>query len=310
MVRLLAELGSIHAAAQEMGVTQPAVTKSLHEFESLLGVTLFERTRHGVVPTAFCAPIIRLAQDVYSNLETASAAMRDLAHGENDAIRIGVTAGRAGGLLARALVDLARERFTLKVDLAEFPPERLGEAVESGNVQFGAGYLPDEAPRGLEFESFEVERFVVVASPAHRLLLRGEIGIADLAGERWLLRNSPVSVLAAWRAAFGVLGHRPPATTVAVGSLQTLAQILRELPALALVDQTSADVLIRGNQAVLLSTALRELQAPIGALRSARRRLSPGASMLLGALRRRYGARDEVIEVPPAGGPQVAGRPA
>lgn len=306
MVQLLAELGSIHAAANELGLTQPAVTKALHEFESLLGVTLFERTRHGVVPTPFCLPIVRLAQDVYANLETASAAMRDLALGESDAIRIGVTAGRAGGLLARALVDLARERFTLKVDLAEFPPERLGDAVESGVVQFGTGYMPDDAPRALEFESFEVERFVVVASPEHRLLLRGEIALADLVGERWLLRNAPVSVLAAWRSAFGVLGHRPPATTVAVGSLQTLAQILRELPSLALVDQTSADVLIRANQAEPIATALRELQAPIGALRSLRRRLSPGASMLLNALRRRYGSRDRSLDDLPSTGTKAA----
>ena len=113
--------------------------------------------------------------------------------------------------------------------------------------------------------------------------------LADLAGERWLLRNAPSAILAAWRAEFGVLGHRPPATTVAVGSLQTLAQILRELPAFALVDETSADVLLRSQQAETAITSLRSLHAQIGALHSNQRRLSPAAAMLLSALRRRYG---------------------
>ena len=87
--------GSYTEAAKEEFLTQPAVTKSLHELEALLGVTLFERTRAGVVPTPVCAPFVRLAQDVYANLEVATAAMRDLAQGESDAAIVRQSCDRA-----------------------------------------------------------------------------------------------------------------------------------------------------------------------------------------------------------------------
>ncbi|MBI3067394.1 MAG: LysR family transcriptional regulator, partial [Betaproteobacteria bacterium] len=43
---------SLNKAASALGVSQPALSKSIHRLEKLLGVQLFERTPLGVVPTA------------------------------------------------------------------------------------------------------------------------------------------------------------------------------------------------------------------------------------------------------------------
>ena len=43
--------GSIRGAARQLGVTQPAITKTLRQLEESLHVRLLDRTQHGVVPT-------------------------------------------------------------------------------------------------------------------------------------------------------------------------------------------------------------------------------------------------------------------
>ncbi len=44
-------LGSVQRAADSLSITQPAVSKTIGELESILGVRLFERGRRGAVPT-------------------------------------------------------------------------------------------------------------------------------------------------------------------------------------------------------------------------------------------------------------------
>lgn len=51
LITVIAEQGSLGAAAQHLGKTQPAVTKALRKAEEELGVHIFHRVPHGVIPT-------------------------------------------------------------------------------------------------------------------------------------------------------------------------------------------------------------------------------------------------------------------
>lgn len=47
----VAQFGGVQKAAQSLSITQPAVSKTIAELESILGVRLFERGRQGARPT-------------------------------------------------------------------------------------------------------------------------------------------------------------------------------------------------------------------------------------------------------------------
>ena len=49
----IVDAGSLRAAARQLGVTQPAITRSIRELEQELGVPLFERHQFGMQPTAW-----------------------------------------------------------------------------------------------------------------------------------------------------------------------------------------------------------------------------------------------------------------
>lgn len=69
---VLANVRSIHKAADVLYISQPALSNALKKFESQLGITLFERSSNGVEPTAFCELLLPLAREILDNIESFS----------------------------------------------------------------------------------------------------------------------------------------------------------------------------------------------------------------------------------------------
>ena len=67
-VLAVAERGSLRAAAREIGIAQPAITRSLQELERELGVPLFERDSRGVSLTAMGEAFIPRARAIRAEL--------------------------------------------------------------------------------------------------------------------------------------------------------------------------------------------------------------------------------------------------
>ena len=96
----VADHGSVRAAAREIGIAQPAMTRSIQELERELGVALFERRSRGIVPTAIGEAFIRRARSVDNELLRARdevAQLRGLSHGS---VRVALLHGPAHGVAA------------------------------------------------------------------------------------------------------------------------------------------------------------------------------------------------------------------
>ena len=65
----IAKTGSISKAAQNLFISQPAVSKILHNFEQEVGVELFERMSTGVRPTPMGQRFLDGAQDIIDQLD-------------------------------------------------------------------------------------------------------------------------------------------------------------------------------------------------------------------------------------------------
>jgi molybdate transport repressor ModE-like protein len=77
--RQIARVGSMTAAARELGLTQPSLSSSMRRLEEDLGATLFLRHRSGVTLTEAGAELLRHSDDIVAALERASLAVREFA---------------------------------------------------------------------------------------------------------------------------------------------------------------------------------------------------------------------------------------
>ena len=72
-----AQRGSMSKAAQQLGVSQPAVSEAIADLEQALGVRLLDRGPHGVEPTMYGGALLRRSAAVFDELKQS---IRDIEH--------------------------------------------------------------------------------------------------------------------------------------------------------------------------------------------------------------------------------------
>ncbi|NBS02790.1 MAG: LysR family transcriptional regulator, partial [Rhizobiales bacterium] len=87
----VAQSGSILKAANEIGLTQPALSKSIAELERTFGVRLFDRTNRGVTTTPQGEVLLRRATGMFEELRQAVDELGALADASIGELRLGGT---------------------------------------------------------------------------------------------------------------------------------------------------------------------------------------------------------------------------
>src|SRR3972149_4873190 len=92
---LVVRHGSFTAAAQHLGITQPAVTQQIRRLEGALGLRLFQRDGRRIAPTEAGQTLAAFAQRIFHLVDAARDALEDVAELQTGHLRIG--GSRTGG---------------------------------------------------------------------------------------------------------------------------------------------------------------------------------------------------------------------
>ena len=103
--RVVAEAGSFTKGADELGMSQPAVSRQVAALEEALGVALFHRHARGLKLTEQGDHLYRAAQDMFTRLETARTQMIDSTDKPFGDLRVTTTIGLGAAWLTPRLVD-------------------------------------------------------------------------------------------------------------------------------------------------------------------------------------------------------------
>lgn len=108
-------LGSIGRAADEIGISQSALSRSLARIEDRLGVKLFERSGEGTKPTVYATYIAARAQPALQSVAALSSEVKLLSKGEVGRLAIGVGPAVRELLLPKLLTTMARRFPKIKI---------------------------------------------------------------------------------------------------------------------------------------------------------------------------------------------------
>jgi len=193
IVCAIADAGSVTRASTQLGLSQPALTHQLQRIESLLGGRLFVRDRQGAHPTALGEFVLNRGRALLSAVDNL------IGDGHRDPpqrpdptlIRFSTIASPVSTAVLEALES--RLPGTLVTMRTEPKPQRMLEQLGSGrrlDLALLGEYpaLPLLRPNGIVVATItEVPVFVMLSS-AHRLAVREEVDLAELADEKWILR--------------------------------------------------------------------------------------------------------------------------
>ncbi|HVE10504.1 MAG TPA: pca operon transcription factor PcaQ [Paraburkholderia sp.] len=202
----VAQFGGVQKAAQSLSITQPAVSKTVAELEAILGVRLFERGRHGAVPTREALLFIPHASACVSALRQGVDLLARAGGEAAATLEIGVLPTLAAALVPGALRLFAARWPSVTVRIATASNTELLERLKAGAIEFAVGRLADpERMIGLSFEQLGSEPLIAVVHPAHPLATGEAPAAALLTGFPvvlppfgTLIRQSAESLLAAW----------------------------------------------------------------------------------------------------------------
>lgn len=183
----VSETGRFQAAADELGVTQQAVSKRVARLERDLGVRLFTRSARGTTPNASGRALLPHAREL---LSVASRAKASLVRGSR-AFRVDVLNRRTAP--ATALHAFHRALPGHDLDVVTLPDADLGavvDAVTEGRIDVtfrSVGRDPRALPVSVCAESVLDDRHEVLVGPEHPLADAPFVSITDLAAHQiWM----------------------------------------------------------------------------------------------------------------------------
>jgi len=225
----VAKAGSMQRAADEVHLSQPAISKLIGELEETLGVPLFERSRRGVAPTECGQALIGRAQLVLNDLESIKDEVAAIARGVVGRVRVGVLPVAEARLLSTTLLALRKSAPGLAVQVEDGTRDVMLNALRRGEIDCVIGRLDaGVADPDLHIEKLIQLPIAVIASPSHPLVRKRRPSWPDLLPYPWVLPPRGAPIRAAIDREFTDLGLAPPSPAIESTSFRLIQAVVAE----------------------------------------------------------------------------------
>ena len=249
LVQLAAILdsGTLRVAAERLGTTQPALSRTIALMEERIGTPLFERSRRPLTPTDTGIELAAFGRTIRSTMERADNISREITAGQYGTIRIGAPPFFCDHLLSRMIGEFVRTRPQIRVVLHGDYFPALVAAMFNHRLDMVIGpFELVERPSGLDVERISQNRNIIVCRPGHKLTRRKRPSAAELEAAMWI-GHARDSVLAAdMRATLADLGVNRLNVVFESNTAAAVVTMLREgdyltvLPLLSVAQRVAA----------------------------------------------------------------------
>jgi DNA-binding transcriptional LysR family regulator len=187
------ERRSFSQAAEQLGVTQPAVSLQIRSLEKRLGTQLLDRSGRRVEPTEAGSRLYRSAQRLLAMEEQLLADLGDEAGGElAGRLEIGASTGPGGTVLPVVLAEFQQLHPGVHVALAVSDTQHVVEQVGRREVELGV-VGASRRQRGVVFEPFFHDQVVLAVPRGHRFAGQ-TVTLEQLKGEPLVLMQEGAGV--------------------------------------------------------------------------------------------------------------------
>ncbi|WP_227267816.1 LysR family transcriptional regulator [Roseobacter weihaiensis] len=175
----LYEMRNYRAAADQLGITQPALSRSISQLEHDLGFPLFERDTRNVGPTPAGTAFQNTCRDAVDLLEGGLLRARKIASGQIGNVVIGYTEIAIAGILTSIVEAFRAANPDIRVDLRAAWTDAQYDLLRNNNIDVGfmTGPMEDDSFHSIPVQS---DPLVVLLPRAHPLAELESIPVSAL----------------------------------------------------------------------------------------------------------------------------------
>lgn len=231
LLQTIARHRTLGRVAAEMQLSQPAITKALHEVEDIFGSQLFERSSRGLVPTAAGEAVLRYARRWLAELDATSRVLTSLEAGRGGRLRLGLTQQVPQQLMSAALTHLLDRSPRISVMAREGTTDELVAGLLARELDCAIGRSYDGDAGGLVQQAiYEQEPCLVVGAKNVQRLSRGPLDWGRLAQLDWILPPPNTPMRRTYNAIFVGAGVQPPLPILETTAIRSMEMVLRQEP--------------------------------------------------------------------------------
>ena len=183
--RAVARLEHISRAADELGITQPALSRAIARLERDVGADLFERRGRTISLTRYGALFLRHVERALDAIETGRRDVLELASADAALVSLGFLRTLGAALVPQLVRSFSAEHPNVRFAFAQNNGAALEAMLLAGEVAMTLTVGPPVHP-SLSWERVTTQRLVLIVPPAHRLAARTAVKLADLRDETFL----------------------------------------------------------------------------------------------------------------------------
>jgi DNA-binding transcriptional LysR family regulator len=287
LLEALVAVGSLHKAATNLHLSQPAASAMLKEVEHALGTPLFERTRRGVVPNAHGGVAVARARTILGELAMLAQELK--AARPTQILRFGTVNHALYGVLQRVLPEFLA-RTSCRIDLYESSLKHLRMLLETDELDCMLGRLPTGSidpllKRGVFYQPLYDFDLCVLAAPSHPLAKRRKVTLADASKFSWILQREGTNSRYTLFSSFAAAGLPEPNIRMETTSFVVSLQLLSVSDWLTVVPRDAGINQQRLGLARVLPVKLSKLLAPVAFIAPRSAMANPNVSLLWEVIR-------------------------
>jgi DNA-binding transcriptional LysR family regulator len=189
----IVDRGSFSMAAEDVGLSQPAVTFQMQALEKEMGTTLLDRSGKRTLPTDHGRILYAHAREILQHIDQAYREMNELDGLVRGTLLIGASTGPGEHVLPQILGSFKATHPQIGIVLRILPTHRIIEQVLNYELEAGVVGAKEKNP-SLIFEPFVDDRLIVITSPDHPWAVRKTIVMEELLREPFILQQPGAGV--------------------------------------------------------------------------------------------------------------------
>jgi DNA-binding transcriptional LysR family regulator len=275
------DAGSISAGAQTLGLSQPAVSRSLAMLEARVAGPLFLKGKRPLQATALGAQLAAHGRVILAASRRASDTVKGFLTGTTGLVRVGGVPFFMDAMISRMVADFQNIEPDVTVQQSYGNLPDLSSALESDLIDLAVvpmGAL--DAAAGFEFTEILPGRNIVSCRVGHPLLRKRRMQISDLSAFPWVAPLPGSPLMSDLHSILLANGMSEIHIRYSGGSLMSVINYMAETNALAVLPFSVVFAQRKENRITVLPIDIPQPNRSLGILRRAHANRSQAADRL------------------------------